>query len=60
MMRRAITGMPLTIGIPMAPATSEKKTLGIEDPTVVSTGGRPSKPVISLIIWFLLGIDRVI
>jgi hypothetical protein len=52
--------MPLTIGIPIAPATSEKKTLGIEDPTVVSTGGRPSKSVISLIIWFLLGIDRVI
>ena len=60
MMRRAITGIPLTIGIPIVLATSEKKMLGIEDPTVVSTGGRPSKSVISLIIWFFVGSDRVI
>jgi hypothetical protein len=32
-------GIPLVIGIPIAAAISEKNTLGIDEPTVVSIWG---------------------
>jgi hypothetical protein len=53
MIALAVSGMLPFELIPIAVATSEKKTRGTEDPTVGSTIGRSNSRQISLIVVLL-------